>query len=85
MTLSTNLAAIADRLIAAHDAATMLPPITSSTPAFSVTDAYVVLGESLGSTAANLWAGRGRLAVGIEINATHTRSATSGWPRTSST
>jgi 1,4-dihydroxy-2-naphthoyl-CoA hydrolase len=41
--------------------------------------AYVVLGESLGSTAANLWAGVGRLAVGIEINATHTRSATSGW------
>ena len=41
--------------------------------------AYVVLGESLGSSAANLWAGEGRLAVGIEINATHTRSATSGW------
>jgi 1,4-dihydroxy-2-naphthoyl-CoA hydrolase len=41
--------------------------------------AYVVLGESLGSTAANLWAGLDRLAVGIEINATHTRSATSGW------
>jgi uncharacterized protein (TIGR00369 family) len=40
--------------------------------------AYVVLGESLGSMAANLWAGAGRLAVGIEINATHTRSATSG-------
>ncbi|MFC6355479.1 hotdog fold thioesterase [Luethyella okanaganae] len=41
--------------------------------------AYVVLGESLGSMAANLWAGPGKLAVGIEINATHTRSATSGW------
>ncbi|MGG7463207.1 MULTISPECIES: hotdog fold thioesterase [unclassified Plantibacter] len=40
--------------------------------------AYVVLGESLGSMAANLYAGRGRLAVGIDINATHTRSATSG-------
>ncbi|MEO6827747.1 MAG: hotdog fold thioesterase [Microbacteriaceae bacterium] len=40
--------------------------------------AYVVLGESLGSMAANLHAGPGRLAVGIEINATHTRSATSG-------
>jgi uncharacterized protein (TIGR00369 family) len=40
--------------------------------------AYVVLGESLGSMSANLWAGEGRLAVGIEINATHTRSATSG-------
>lgn len=41
--------------------------------------AYVVLGESLGSMAANLHAGPGKLAVGIEINATHTRSATSGW------
>lgn len=41
--------------------------------------AYVVLGESLGSMSANLWAGAGRLAVGIEINATHTRAATSGF------
>ncbi|WP_431221357.1 hotdog fold thioesterase [Leifsonia xyli] len=41
--------------------------------------AYVVLGESLGSMSANLYAGEGRLAVGIEINASHTRSATSGF------
>ncbi|MCU1443239.1 MAG: thioesterase [Cryobacterium sp.] len=41
--------------------------------------AYLVLGESLGSMAANLHAGEGKLAVGIEINATHTRSATSGF------
>ncbi|HBR88506.1 MAG TPA: thioesterase [Microbacterium sp.] len=40
--------------------------------------AYVVLGESLGSMAANLHAGPGRLAVGVDINATHHRSATSG-------
>ena len=40
--------------------------------------AYVVLGESLGSMAANLHAGPGRLAVGVDINATHTRSASSG-------
>ncbi|WP_442575608.1 PaaI family thioesterase [Microbacterium sp. F51-2R] len=40
--------------------------------------AYVVLGESLGSMHANFHAGPGRLAVGIDINATHTRSATSG-------
>jgi len=39
---------------------------------------YGVLGESLGSMAANLHAGAGRLAVGVDINATHTRSATSG-------
>lgn len=40
--------------------------------------AYVVLGESLGSMAANLHAGPGKLAVGVDINATHTRSATAG-------
>lgn len=40
--------------------------------------AYVVLGESLGSMAANLYAGPTRLAVGVDINATHTRSARSG-------
>lgn len=40
--------------------------------------AYVVLGESLGSMHANFRAGEGRLAVGIDINATHTRSAVSG-------
>ncbi|WP_144797017.1 MULTISPECIES: hotdog fold thioesterase [Microbacterium] len=40
--------------------------------------AYVVLGESLGSMSANLAAGAGKLAVGVDINATHTRSATSG-------
>lgn len=41
--------------------------------------AYVVLGESLGSMSANLYAGEGRLAVGIEINASHTRAATEGY------
>ncbi|NYF16062.1 uncharacterized protein (TIGR00369 family) [Microbacterium sp. AK009] len=41
--------------------------------------AYVVLGESLGSMHANFHAGPGRLAVGVDINATHTRSATSGF------
>lgn len=41
--------------------------------------AYVVLGESLGSMHANYHAGPGRLAVGVDINATHTRAATAGW------
>jgi len=41
--------------------------------------AYVVLGESLGSMHANWHAGPGRFAVGVDINATHTRSATSGF------
>ncbi|GII54040.1 hypothetical protein Pth03_24290 [Planotetraspora thailandica] len=40
--------------------------------------ASVVLAETLGSMGAALHAGEGRIAVGIEINATHHRSATSG-------
>ena len=40
--------------------------------------ASVVLAESLGSTGAALHAGPERIAMGIEINATHHRSATSG-------
>lgn len=41
--------------------------------------AHVVLAESLGSTSAAIHAGRGRYAVGIEINASHSRSITEGW------
>ena len=40
--------------------------------------AHVVLGESLGSISSAIHAGPGRYAVGIEINATHSRSTTSG-------
>lgn len=40
--------------------------------------AYVVMGETLGSFAANFWAGPGRVAVGVDINATHTKSALEG-------
>jgi uncharacterized protein (TIGR00369 family) len=40
--------------------------------------AYVVLGESLGSFAANVWAAPNGYAVGIEVNASHSGSATSG-------
>lgn len=41
--------------------------------------AYLVLGETLGSLAANVWANTlGKVAVGIEINASHSRSATKG-------
>jgi 1,4-dihydroxy-2-naphthoyl-CoA hydrolase len=41
--------------------------------------AHVVLGESLGSISSAVHAGPGRYAVGIEINATHSRSVTTGW------
>lgn len=40
--------------------------------------AYVVLGETLGSMHANFTAPEGFVAVGVDINATHTGSATSG-------
>jgi 1,4-dihydroxy-2-naphthoyl-CoA hydrolase len=40
--------------------------------------AHVVLGESLGSFAANVWAHPDKVAVGIEVNASHSRSASSG-------
>lgn len=40
--------------------------------------AHVVLGESLGSISSAIHAGPGRFAVGIEINATHSRSITEG-------
>lgn len=40
--------------------------------------AHVVLGESLGSISSAIHAGPGRYAVGIEINATHSRAMTEG-------
>jgi len=40
--------------------------------------AYVVLAETLGSMCAYVAAGEGRHAVGIEINASHTKSCNSG-------
>ncbi|GAB2479317.1 hypothetical protein GCM10027187_53550 [Streptosporangium sandarakinum] len=40
--------------------------------------ASCVLAETLGSAGAALFAGPGRIAVGVEINASHHRSATSG-------
>jgi uncharacterized protein (TIGR00369 family) len=44
--------------------------------------AYLVLGETLGSISSNVWANSfGKVAVGIEINASHSRSATKGTVR----
>lgn len=40
--------------------------------------AHVVLAESLGSMSSAVHAGPGRVAVGIEINATHSKAVTSG-------
>ncbi len=39
----------------------------------------MVLAETIGSIGANLHAGEGRIAVGLDINATHHRAARSGF------
>lgn len=41
--------------------------------------AHVVLGESLGSFSANVWAHPHGYAVGIEVNASHSKSITEGY------
>lgn len=65
--------ASADRVVA-----TM--PVEGNTQPYGLLHggASCVLAETLGSIGSALLAGPGRIAVGIEINATHHRSATSG-------
>lgn len=41
--------------------------------------AHVALAETLGSMAANVFAGPGKMAVGLDVSATHQRGASSGW------
>ncbi|MCP3426137.1 hotdog fold thioesterase [Rothia sp. AR01] len=41
--------------------------------------AHLVLAETLGSIASNIAAGPGKMAVGVDISATHQRAITSGW------
>jgi 1,4-dihydroxy-2-naphthoyl-CoA hydrolase len=55
-------------------------PVEGNTQPFGLLHggASVVLAETLGSYAAGLHAGEGRAAVGIEVSATHHRSARSG-------
>jgi uncharacterized protein (TIGR00369 family) len=64
---------------AAHSVARM--PVEGNTQVIGLLHggAHVVLAESLGSVSSAIHAGAGRYAVGIEINATHSRSITSGW------
>ncbi len=66
-------------LSAEHSVATM--PVEGNTQPLGYVHggAYVVLAESLGSFSANVWAHTlGKVAVGIEVNASHSRSATEG-------
>src|SRR3954468_16792120 len=55
-----NLQQIADRLIAAHDGATTLPPITAGAPDFSVADGYAVLHDIEARRRAQGWRPVGR-------------------------
>jgi uncharacterized protein (TIGR00369 family) len=66
-------------LSAEYSVATM--PVEGNTQVIGLLHggAHVVLGESLGSISSAIHAGPGRYAVGIEINATHSRSVTSGF------
>ena len=65
-------------LSAERSVATM--PVEGNTQPFGVLHggAHVVLVETLGSMSANVWAYPDRLAVGIEVNASHSRSAVGG-------
>jgi 1,4-dihydroxy-2-naphthoyl-CoA hydrolase len=65
-------------LSADYSVATM--PVEGNTQVVGILHggAHVVLGESLGSISAAIHGGPDRVAVGIEINATHSRSVSSG-------
>ncbi len=65
-------------LSAEHSVATM--PVEGNTQVVGILHggAHVVLGESLGSVSSAIHAGPGRMAVGIEINASHSRSIADG-------
>lgn len=80
-----GLGALADKMginlleLSAERAVATMPVLGNTQPLGLVHGgAYVVLAETLGSFAANVAAGEGRYAVGIEINASHSRSATEG-------
>ncbi len=80
-----GLGAMADKMgielieLSAERAVATMPVLGNTQPLGLVHGgAYVVLAETLGSFAANVAAGEGRFAVGIEINASHSRSAAEG-------
>ena len=58
-----------------------LMPVAGNTQVVGILHggAHVVLGESLGSISSAIHAGPDKYVVGIEINATHSRSIDEGW------
>ena len=82
---SRGLGALADRMgiemieFTAERAIATMPVEGNTQPVMLLHGgAYVVLGETLGSMHANYVAPDGCVAVGVDINATHTGSATAG-------
>jgi 1,4-dihydroxy-2-naphthoyl-CoA hydrolase len=77
--LTTRMGIEFIELSAEHSVARM--PVEGNTQVVGLLHggAHVVLGESLGSISAAIHAGPGKYVVGIEINATHSRSITKGW------
>ncbi len=67
------------QLSAEHSIARMPAEGNTQPVGFVHGGAYCVIAETLGSISANIHAGEERYAVGTDINATHTRSITSGW------
>lgn len=80
-----QLGALADKMgielveLSAERAVATMPVLGNTQPLGLLHGgAYVVLGESLGSFAANVWAAPTGYAVGIEVNASHSGSAREG-------
>lgn len=76
--LAEKMGIVLQELSAEHAIATM--PVEGNTQPLGLLHggAYVVLAESLGSFAANVHAYPSGFAVGVDVNATHTGSATKG-------
>lgn len=84
--LTAHQGALADRMgieitEAAPERVVGRMPVEGNTQPYGLLHggASCVLAESLGSIGSALHAGRGRYAVGVDLNATHHRSATTGW------
>ena len=72
--VGTDIAALADRLIAAYDRAETLLPITTSLPGFGVADGYGVLAEIEGRRRAEGWRSVGR-KIGFTIRSDSARTS----------
>jgi 1,4-dihydroxy-2-naphthoyl-CoA hydrolase len=80
-----GLGALADTMgikleVASPELVVATMPVAGNTQPYGLLHggANVVLAETIGSLAGNLHAGPDRIAVGVDINATHLKSATSG-------